>query len=258
MSRTAFITGASSGIGAAFARLLAAEGCTLVLTARREDRLESLAEELRAAHGIEVHVLPGDLAHPETPRRLADAVSDLGLEVDILINNAGYGFGGSMHEQPLPELHDFLQVLLRSWVDFVRLFTPGMVERGQGRVINVASVASYLSVTTGSMYGPIKAFILQYSKTLHLDLARHGVNVTALCPGYVRTEFFEVHGTSERLKRVPGFMWLDPDRVVRAAWRAVERGRAVCVPGFFYKIIIRLAPMLPARWRTPPHRRRVD
>ncbi|MBM44310.1 MAG: dehydrogenase [Phycisphaerae bacterium] len=258
MARTAFITGASSGIGASFAHLLAAEGCNLVLTARREDRLMSLAEELRARHGVDVHVLAGDLADPGTPVRLHESIKDLGLEVDILVNNAGYGFGGTIHEQPLQDIHDFLQVLLRSWVDLVRLLSPGMLERGHGRIINVASVASYLSVTSGSLYGPIKAFILQYSRTLHLDLGPRGVNVTALCPGYVRTEFFEAHGSADRVSRVPGFMWLDADRVARAAWKAVERGRAVCVPGLLYKVLIRLVPLLPARWRTPPHRRRVD
>jgi short-subunit dehydrogenase len=258
MARTALITGASSGIGTAFARLLAAEGCNLVLTARREDRLQSLAKELTSAHGVEAHVLPADLADPGTPVRLHQSIKDLGIEIDILVNNAGYGFAGTIHEQPLQDIHDFLQVLLRSWVDLVRLLSPGMVERGHGRIINVASIASYLSVTSGSLYGPVKACILQYSRTLHLDLADRGVHVTALCPGYVRTEFFEAHGSAERVRRVPGFMWLEADRVARAAWNSVERGRAVCVPGLLYKVLIRLVPLLPARWRTPPHRRRVD
>ena len=118
-------------------------------------------------------------------------------------------------------------------------------------------MASYLSVTTSSLYGPIKAFVLQWSKTLHLDLAARGINVTALCPGYTDTEFFDVNGARHRVQRVPKVLWLKSEDVVDCALRAVARGRPVCIPGFLYRCICRFAPLLPARWRTPPHRRAV-
>ena len=257
MSSTALITGASSGIGEAFARRLACDGSRLILVARREDRLRALAAELEAAHGIQVHVLPGDLADPETPNRLLRSIEDLGLEVDLLVNNAGYGLRESMYDMSIDELHDFLQVLLRSWVDLVHGVLPGMLSRGHGRIINVASVASYLSVTARSLYGPIKAFILQWSRTLHLDLSSRGINTTAVCPGYTDTEFFDVNGARDRVQRVPKMLWLKPEAVVDQALRAVDRGRPVCIPGFLYRCICRLAPLLPQKLRTPPHRRAV-
>ena len=257
MTSTALITGASSGIGEAFARRLARDGTRLVLVARREDRLRALADELEVAHGVQVYVLPADLADPGTPARLLRSIEDLGLEVDLLVNNAGYGLRESMYDMPIDELHDFLQVLLRSWVDLVHGVLPGMLSRGHGRIINVASVASYLSVTARSLYGPIKAFILQWSKTMHLDLASRGVNTTALCPGYTATEFFDVNGARDRVQRVPKMLWLKPEVVVDQALRAVERGRPVCIPGFLYRCICRFAPLLPPRLRTPPHRRAV-
>ncbi len=257
MTSTALITGASSGIGEAFARRLARDGVHLVLTARREDRLRSLAEQLQADHGVQVHVLPADLADPGTPARLLRSIDELGLQIDLLVNNAGYGLRESMYDMSIDELHDFLQVLLRSWVDLVHGVLPGMLSRGRGRIVNVASVASYLSVTTRSLYGPIKAFVLQWSKTMHLDLAPRGINTTALCPGYTETEFFDVNGARDRVQRVPKMLWLKPDAVVDQALRAVERGRPVCIPGFLYRCICRFAPLLPPRWRTPPHRRAV-
>jgi short-subunit dehydrogenase len=257
MSSTALITGASSGIGEAFARRLAGDGYGLVLVARREDRLQSLADELSELHGVEVHVLPGDLSDPATPQRLLESISDLGLNVDMLVNNAGYGLQGSMYDMPIEELHEFLQVLLRSWLDLAHGLLPAMLDRGHGRIINVASVASYLSVTPKSLYGPTKAFILQWSKTMHADLKQRGIHVTALCPGYTRTEFFDVNGAREKVQRVPRLLWLTPDRVAKDALRAVERGRPVCIPGVLYAIICRLAPLLPSGLRTPPHRRGV-
>ena len=257
MSRTALITGASSGIGEAFARKLAGDGYELILVARRADRLRELADTLSEAHGVNVHVLPGDLADPAVPQRLLQSISDKKLNVDMLVNNAGYGLRGSMYDMPIEELHDFLQVLLRSWLDLAHGVLPGMLDRSHGRIINVASVASYLSVTPKSLYGPIKAFILQWSKTMHADLNHRGIHVTALCPGYTRTEFFEVNGAHEKVRRVPRLLWLTPDRVAADAIRAVERGRPVCIPGVLYGLICRLAPLLPLGLRTPPHRRGV-
>ena len=255
MTCTALITGASSGIGEAFARRLARDGVELILVARREDRLHALADRLRSEHGVEVHVVPGDLADPGTPARLLRSIDEMQLEVDLLVNNAGYGLRESMYDMSIDELHDFMQVLMRSWVDLVHGVLPGMLSRGHGRIINVASVASYLSVTSRSLYGPIKAFILQWSKTLHQDLASRGVNTTALCPGYTQTEFFDVNGARDRVQRVPKMLWLKPEAVVDQALRAVDRGRPVCIPGFLYRCICRFAPLLPASLRTPPHRR---
>lgn len=255
MSRTALITGASSGIGEAFARKLAGDGYELILVARRADRLRELADTLSEAHGVNVHVLPGDLADPAVPQRLLQSISDKKLNVDMLVNNAGYGLRGSMYDMPIEELHDFLQVLLRSWLDLAHGVLPGMLDRSHGRIINVASVASYLSVTPKSLYGPIKAFVLQWSKTMHADLNHRGIHVTALCPGYTRTEFFDVNGARDRVQRVPKMLWLKPEAVVDQALRAVERGRPVCIPGFLYRCICRFAPLLPPKLRTPPHRR---
>lgn len=246
------ITGASSGIGAEFARQLAAQGHDLVLTARRTDRLETLAGELRQQHGSEVSVLPHDLADPAAPKWLHDMLEQRGLQVDWLINNAGYGVPGTFEANDWSVHADFLQVLLTAPTELAWRLLPGMRRRGHGRIINVASLAGHVPAPAGhTLYAASKAYLIKFSQSLALENQLHGVKVCALCPGFTWSEFHDVIRTREKMDKLPGFMWLSAEEVVRHGIAAVERGDAVHIPGRvnrFIKTLVQLVPDRLARW----------
>ena len=242
------VTGASAGIGAAFARALASRGHDLVLTARRVDRLESLAGELREKHGAAVTVLPCDLADTTAPKQLTDALDARQLKVDWLINNAGYGVPGTLVDSAW-EIHaDSLQVLLTAPTELARRLLPGMRNRGYGRVINVASLAGFLPGTSGhTLYAATKSYLIKLSQSLMLENQAAGVNVCALCPGFTRSEFHDVTGTREKMNKLPDYMWLSAEEVVRQGIDAVERGDAVYVTGRLNRIIKAVFELMPDR-----------
>ena len=246
------ITGASAGIGAAFALQLAMLGHDLVLTARRADRLEALAAELHERHRVNVTVLPNDLADPGAPQSLCDALQQRDLQVDWLINNAGYGLPGSFLANDWKAHADFLQVLLTAPTELAWLLLPGMRKRGYGRVINVASLAGHVPGPAGhTLYAASKAYLIKFSQSLALENREAGVNVCALCPGFTWSEFHDVTGTRDKMNQMPGFMWLSADEVVRQGIAAVERGQAVYIPGRVnrtIKTVIRLMPDRLAMW----------
>ncbi len=246
------ITGASSGIGAAFARQLAALGHDLVLTARRTDRLESLAGELRGRHGHQVTVLTMDLADPSASRKLGEALDQRGLEVDWLINNAGYGVPGTFDASDWTTHADFLQVLLSAPTELAWRLLPGMRLRGHGRIINVASLAGHVPGPAGhTLYAASKAYLIKFSQSLALENHSRGIHVSALCPGFTRSEFHDVTRTRDKMNKLPGFMWLTAEDVVRQGIAAVERGDAVYIPGRvnrLIKIVIQLMPDRLAMW----------
>ena len=242
------VTGASSGIGAAFAHALAARGHDLVLTARRADRLESLAADLHQRHGCEATVLSADLADPDAPRRLCEDLRLRGLEIDWLINNAGYGVPGSFVANAWRTHADSLQVLLTAPVELSWRLLPGMRERGYGRIVNVASLAGHVPGTAGhTLYAPAKAFLIKFSQGLALENRERGVHVCALCPGFTYSEFHDVTGTRALMNRLPGFMWQSADAVVAEGIAAVERGKAVHVAGRVNRCIKRAFKLMPDR-----------
>jgi short-subunit dehydrogenase len=243
---TALITGASAGIGAAIARVFAAHGFDLVLTARREDRLEALAQELVATHGCTVHVIVADLSDPAAPARVFDEVARAGVTVDALVNNAGYGLPGGYLSSNWEEHRAFLQVMVTSVAELCRRFAPGMVARRRGFIINVGSVAGLLPGTAGhTLYGAAKALVIRFSESLALELRPHGVNVTALCPGFTYSEFHDVNGMRSQVSRLPHWMWMDADTVARQAYDAVMRGDIVYVNGRVNRAIVALARYTP-------------
>jgi uncharacterized protein len=242
------ITGASAGIGTAFAHALAAQGHDLVLTARRVDRLDTLAVELRQRHGREVTVLPADLADPAAPRALCDALEQRGLAVDWLINNAGYGVPGSFVANDWATHAAFLQVLLTAPTELAWRLLPSMRRRGYGRVINVASLAGHVPGTAGhTLYAASKAYLIKFSQSLALENRSNGVHVCALCPGFTRSEFHDVTGTRPLMNKMPGFMWQSAEEVVRQGIDAVERGEAVYVTGRVNRTIKTVFKLLPDR-----------
>ncbi len=247
-SRHALITGASAGIGKAFARALAAHGYHLVLTARRVDRLRKLSTELKQTHGINVIVAPADLADPVTPGQLTAALKDRDVAIDMLVNNAGYGLPGHFHRQPWEAHEDFMQVMLRAPTELARRLLPGMRQRDYGRIINVASLAGHLPGSAGhTLYAAAKSYLIRFSQSLALENRARNVHVCALCPGFTYSEFHDVTGTRPLVSKLPRWMWMDAARVAREGLDAVESGRVVYVPGRINRLIKATSECLPDR-----------
>ncbi len=243
--RVALITGASAGIGAAFARVFASEGFDLVLVARRKDRLIELARELGQEFDVKALVFPADLSQPGAVKRIIDELASRSVAVDALVNNAGFADPPLSSGQRWETHRVFLEVLAVSVAEMCHALIPGMIKRGYGRIINVSSVSGYIKTPGTTLYGPVKAFITLFSESLDEELKDRGVRVSAVCPGYTRTEFQTVAGKAEARKSVPGFMWLSADHVARDGFNAVMNGRPVCIPGFQYKILVFLLKYLP-------------
>jgi uncharacterized protein len=226
---TALVTGASAGLGVDFARALAAEGHDLILTARRLDRLDTLAAELRAAHGINVETIAGDLAEPGGAGALIAEVAKRGLAVNTLINNAGFGASGPFAEQDRGRLLAMIDLNCRALVELCHAVLPGMIQMRSGGILNVASTAAFQAGPGMAVYYASKAFVLSFSEALHEEVRGQGVRVAVLCPGPTRTEFFDAAGTSSdfALRRLAG----DPQKVVRDGLAALAANRAVRISG---------------------------
>ena len=235
----ALVTGGTSGIGAAFARLLAARGYDLVLVARSMDRLDEMAAELRAS-GRSVEVLPADLADRNAVARVVERLSDPDRPIDLLVNNAGFGIHASLLDADVSEFDRGFEVMCRTVFVLSGAAARGMVHRGSGRIVNVSSTAGFL--TMGS-YSSIKAWVTSYTESLAVELRGTGVGVTALCPGWVRTEFHDRAGI--RSSSIPNFMWLDAEQLVSAALRDVDRGTVISIPTLRYRALIGLARLAP-------------
>jgi short-subunit dehydrogenase len=244
--RWALITGASAGIGAEFARQLAARGWNLVLTARRTGRLESLAAELKRVHGAQCMVVALDLADPAAPATLHGATEAAGIEVAMLVNNAGYGVPGSLVSQPWATHRDFIEVLVTAPVALCRLYLPAMQKQQCGYIINVASLAGLMPGSAGhTLYAASKAWLIRFSQSLALENNSRGVHVTALCPGFTYSEFHDVNGARSIVSKMPKWMWMQADAVVRQGIDAVLRGEVVTVPGPVNRILKFIGKHLP-------------
>lgn len=242
------ITGASAGIGAAFARALAARGHDVVLTARRTDRLDALAAELHGQHGVNATVLTNDLAGPHAVEQLCATLDERGLHVDWLVNNAGYGVPGRFDQNDWPVHADFLRVLVTAPTELAWRLIRGMRERGYGRIVNVASLAGHVPGSAGhTLYAASKAYMIKFSQSLALENLDTGVNVCALCPGFTFSEFHDVTGTRSLVSKMPGFMWQRAEAVVLEGIEAVERGEAVHVTGRFNRTVKGLFKLMPDR-----------
>ena len=228
---TCLVTGASSGIGADIARSLARRGHGVTLVARREDRLKELAQELSAAHGVRAETLACDLGDAAARTRMLALLSELGLRVEVLVNNAGFGSGGSFTELDPERETEMVRLNCEAVVALCGRFVPEMAARGRGAVLNVASVAAFQPIPRQATYAATKAFVLSFTDALHAELGSSGVTATALCPGPVRTEFVSEAGIDREADDVPGFMWTDSSFVAEQGVRGLERGRRVVVPG---------------------------
>lgn len=243
-SKTALITGASSGIGTELARIHAERGGDLVLVARRQDRLEALKADLETAHGIRAHFIVKDLARPEAVAEIHDELTSRGVTIDYLINNAGFGNGGFFHEQDWARNEAMIQVNVTAVAALMRRFVPEMISRGAGRILNVASMAGFLPGPLQATYYATKAFVVSFSEAIGNELAGTGVTVTALCPGPVDTEFIE----KANLRQAKGFARTVSARgVALAGYDAMLKGKPIVVPGPVNKLIIHLLLRLTPR-----------
>ena len=252
----ALVTGASSGIGAAIARELAARGHTLVLVARRKDKLDELAEELTTDHGVRAEAVGCDLAKPASRQRLPARVTALGLEVSILVNNAGFATGGPFAESdPERELQQ-VRVLVEAVVALTSAFLPGMVRHGCGAVLNVASTAGMQPMPYSAGYSAAKAYVLAFSEALHHEVRGAGVTVTALAPGPVSTDFWDVAGwevgSGQSFENaVPKPAWVTAEQAARAGVKGLRDGRRVVVPGLPIRAALLASQYVPHAFKLP-------
>jgi short-subunit dehydrogenase len=240
---TALVTGASSGIGRAIAVRLGADGSDLIVVARRRDRLEALAEEVQAAHGVKVEVVVADITDPEQLAALEDRLRTGSPTVDLLVNNAGLGGHGSFAQLPVEWQDGQVRLNVLAPVRLTHAALGPMLARGGGGVLNVSSIAGLQPMPYVATYAATKAYLSTFSHALHEEVRGHGVAVTALLPGFTRTEFHDAAGMNRSV--VPGPAWMKADTVARAGLRAVAQGRAQCVPGLGYRVLTGVSGLTP-------------
>jgi len=258
----ALVTGASAGIGEEFCNQLAALSYPLVLVARRGDRLEQLARRLKERHGVDCRCFALDLSVTNAPRVLAEALADEGIEIEFLVNNAGYGVPGHFNGPDWETHADSLQVMLTSVCELAYRFLPAMQSRNKGYIVNVSSLAG---LTPGSaahtLYGATKSFLIRFSESLACENLDTGVAVSALCPGFTYSEFHDVTGSRELVSQMPSYMWMSAREVVSYGIDSVMRDqpRVTAVPGRVNRFIARLVRLMPYRlamWLTQRESRR--
>ncbi|PHR59795.1 MAG: dehydrogenase [Robiginitomaculum sp.] len=248
VKRLCLITGASAGIGAALAWEFARAGWDLALTARREEPMITLAQELKQAFGTTSHILTADLS---TPGACADILARLdkkGAQIDGLVNNAGHGLTGHFVDNEWEAHKDFLTLMLEAPTEMTHMVVAGMKRRGFGRIINVASLAGHIPGSRGhTLYSAVKSYLIKFSQSLNLEMQDHGVKVSALCPGFTYSEFHDVNGTRGMVDKMPDWMWMNADDVAQSGFMALERNDAVHIPGRANKGIALLVRLLPAK-----------
>ncbi|KWW97785.1 SDR family NAD(P)-dependent oxidoreductase [Carbonactinospora thermoautotrophica] len=237
---TALITGATAGIGAAFARRLAAARYDLILVARDTARLDQTAAGLRDTYGVPVEVMPADLSDRARCQAVEERLRDPDRPVDVLINNAGFGTNASFLRSPIEDEERMLDVLVRAVLRLTHAALPGMVARGRGAIINVSSVAGFLPRGT---YGAAKAWVTSFTEGLAAEVADKGVKVIAVCPGFVHTEFHQRAGIET--DSIPDWMWLEADEIVEGVLKDLRRGIVVSVPSAQYKALTTIARCTP-------------
>ena len=245
-TRNMLITGASAGIGKAFAYEYAREGWNLILTARREAPMKILADELTKQYNITCHIIPLDLSLPDAPKTLLGQIKNKGLNIDGLINNAGFGHSGHYLDSKWDDHARTLRLMLQAPCELAYAASQEMSERGYGRIINVASLAGHIPGSRGhTTYAAIKSFLIKLSQSLHAELSEQGVNVCALCPGFTYTEFHDVNNTRKAVSKLPRFMFKSANYVAKSGRKAIERGKVVHIPGTLNKGLAVIAKLIP-------------
>lgn len=244
----ALVTGASAGIGAEFCRQLAAKGYQLVLVARREDKLQAIADELKSSYDANSLIITADLSVKDASLAIFNRLEEEHIDIEYLVNNAGYGLPGSFHIPDWQAHADFIQVMMTAVCELTYHLLPGMRARGRGFIINVASVAALIPSSAGhTLYGASKVFLIKFTESLLLENETSGVKVTALCPGFTYSEFHDVNNTRSSVSQLPSYMWLESEMVVKEAIDAMSANKVISpvVPGKVYKLIVWINRYLP-------------
>ena len=237
---TALITGATAGIGASYANLLAKEGFDLILVARDLPRLNKVAKELNKRFGVKTQCIKADLTKPSQLAKVEKRVADLKKPIDVLVNNAGFGIKDSFTVSNLDKEQELLDVLVTAPMRLTHAVLPVMVKRDTGIIVNVSSVASFIA---GGTYSAAKSYLTVFSESLHTELRGTNVKISALCPGFTRTEF---HARGRmKMTALPKFMWLNSDELVSKSWKYAKANRVICIPGWQYKILSAIARNIP-------------
>ena len=242
----ALITGASSGIGLEIAKNLAGRGYNIILTARRTELLESLAKEIIDQNNVHVDFISKDLSKYESPNEIFEFCESKNYQVDLLVNNAGYGIKTSFHETSIEIEEDFIRVLGTSVIMLTKLFLPRMLENGGGKIMIVSSVASFAAPSAiQPLYGPIKTFMNRFSDSININYKHKGITSTAVCPGFTTTGFHTASGVQEEMNRVPKFMVFSAERIAKEAVTATLSGKSLCVPTKTYKFLVFMLKNIP-------------
>ena len=237
---TALVTGATVGIGESFARLLAEKGFNLVLVARDKKRLQERAKALSKKYKIDVEVLQADLSIPTQLAKVEKRLSSPKKPIEVLINNAGFGIKDSFLSSNIADEISLIDVLAKAPMQLMHAVLPQMLDRNSGTIINVSSVASFIA---GGTYSAAKSYLTVHTESLHTELSKTNINISALCPGFTHTEFHQ--RGKMKMSGLPNFMWLEADRVVSDSWRAAMAGKAICIPGWQYKTLSTIARFGP-------------
>jgi short-subunit dehydrogenase len=251
----ALITGASAGIGEAFARLLAQRGYSVIIVARREERLRELASEIEHAFDVSVTPLTADLADPQAPATLARELDERGIRPELLVNNAGFSISEGFLDADWSVHAREIQVMVTAVTELCHRLAPAMRDQGRGYIINVASLAALVPTPPGLLYTGIKSYVLHASQAMDMELKPRGVHVTALCPGFTWSEFHDVMGNRDRMNRLPGLLWSTADEVAEAGYRGVRAGQPVVMPGRVNQVMTAVSRILPERLRYAIGRR---
>jgi len=237
---TALVTGATAGIGAAYAKLLAKEGFDLVLVARDLPRLKGVAKELSKLYKIKAETIKADLTKPAQLAKVEKRLANNSKPIEVLVNNAGFGIKESFIDTQIEKEQELLDVLVTAPLRLTHAVLPGMIKRNNGIIVNVSSVASWIA---GGTYSAAKSYLTVFTEYLHTELKGTNVNISALCPGFTRTEFHQ--RGKMRMSGLPNFMWLTVDQVVAQSWKYAKAGKVICIPGWQYLILSTVARIAP-------------
>jgi len=246
MSKYALVTGASSGIGLEVSKNLASKGYNLVLTARRTDLLNDLANDIENQYGVNVDVISKDLSLYDSPKEIYEFCESKNYNINLLVNNAGYGIKTAFHNTSVEDEENFIRVLGTSVIMLTKLFLPNMIENGDGKIMIVSSVASFAAPSAiQPLYGPIKTFMNRFSDSININYKHKGITSTSVCPGFTVTGFHTASGVQEQMDRVPKFMVFSAERIAKEAVDATLAGKSLCVPTKTYKFLVFMLKNIP-------------
>ena len=246
MSKYALVTGASSGIGLEVSKNLASKGYNLVLTARRIDLLNDLANDIENQYGVNVDVISKDLSLYDSPKEIYEFCESKNYDINLLVNNAGYGIKTAFHNTSVEDEENFVRVLGTSVIMLTKLFLPKMIENGDGKIMIVSSVASFAAPSAiQPLYGPIKTFMNRFSDSININYKHKGITSTSVCPGFTVTGFHTASGVQEQMDRVPKFMVFSAERIAKEAVDATLAGKSLCVPTKTYKFLVFMLKNIP-------------